>query len=391
MSGPVESGPLLDTVRAFAFPRFPGTDGERKAADLAAARLEAEGLSVTREPFRASLTALRRLRFLIHGVLACLVLTVGLVAPASAEVGAFFGISFLLLGAGVSRWSNVVESAFDRGSAITSENVVGRRAGRGEHPLCFVFLAHLDSKSARLATFWPSLMILVAFTIAIGLTLAAVLSAGRGSGALPAAMCVPLAVVAAAALLASPFNPSGNESPGAMDNASGLAVLLEAARTLPADVALADAELVFLATGAEEIGLAGAMRWIQAHEKELDRKRTVFVNVDSVGVGRGLIGLNAKGHVPGGRSMASVVKVAARASGVRTKILGALPGVGVDTIPIASRGFATVTIVGQVLGSASRRIHSPSDTIEHLNETGLVDAATVVGEIARTIALSAPR
>jgi hypothetical protein len=89
--------------------------------------------------------------------------------------------------------------------------------------------------------------------------------------------------------------------------------------------------------------------------------------------------------------MASVVKVAARASGVRMKFLGALPGVGVDTIPIASRGFATVTIVGQVLGSASRRIHSPSDTIEHLNETGLVDAATVVGEIARTIALSAPR
>ena len=160
---------------------------------------------------------------------------------------------------------------------------------------------------------------------------------------------------------------------------------------LPGEPALNGCELVFLATGAEEIGLAGAMRWIQTHARELDRGRTVFVNVDSVGVGSGLITLNTKGRAPGGRAMTDVVKDAAKAAGVAVRNLSSLPGVGVDTIPIASRGFATVTVLGQVLGSASRRIHSSRDTIEHLTESGLTDASALVAEIAKTVALSAPR
>ncbi len=382
---------LLETVRTLAFPRFTGTDGERRAADLVAARLEDAGLEVEREPFRASRTALRRLRFLIHGVLAALVLVVGFVGPGSPDRAVLFGAAFLLMVGGTTRWSRVLESAFDVGPTITSQNIVGRRPGHGDHPLRIVVLAHLDSKSARFPTFWSSLLIIVAVAIALGLTVLALLTVTRGWEAPAAGVFVPLALIAAGALLVSPFNPVGDESPGAMDNASGLAVLLESARSLPGESALDPCELVFLATGAEEIGLAGAIRWIQAHEKELDRKRTVFVNVDSVGVGRGLITLNVKGHAPGGRPMGVVVKEAAKASGVELRNLGSLPGVGVDTIPIASRGFATVTILGQVLGSASRRIHTSGDTVEHLTETGMTDAALLVAEIARTVALSAPR
>ena len=72
---------------------------------------------------------------------------------------------------------------------------------------------------------------------------------------IPFPVTLPAALLAAVALLAATFNPSGNESPGAMDNASGIAVLLEAARSLPGEATLAGVELVFLATGAEEIGL----------------------------------------------------------------------------------------------------------------------------------------
>ena len=386
-----DSGPLLDSVRSFAFPRFPGGQGERRAADLVAERLTDAGLAVVREPFRASPSAVRRLRLLIHGVLAALVLLLGFVAPQSADAGLFFGVAFLLLVGGATRWTPLLESAFDTGRQIASRNVVARRPGTGESPLRIVVLAHIDSKSARFPTFWPSLLIIVSVAIALGLTLGTLLLLTRGWPPPPATVFVPLGVIAAGALLVSPFNPAGDESPGAMDNASGLAVLVDAACRLPRDPALNGCELVFLATGAEEIGLAGAMRWIQAHERELDRGRTVFVNVDSVGVGSGLITLGAKGRAPGGRAMKDVVKDAAKAAGVVVRNLGSLPGVGVDTIPIASRGFATVTVLGQVLGSASRRIHSSRDTVEHLTESALTDASVLVAEIAKTVALSAPR
>ncbi|MDP6461333.1 MAG: M28 family peptidase, partial [Gemmatimonadota bacterium] len=181
-------------------------------------------------------------------------------------------------------------------------------------------------------------------------------------------------------------NRIGNESPGAMDNATGVSVLLEAARTFPTDPALADAELLFVATGAEEIGLGGALRWIQTHESECPRDRTAVLNLDSVGVGRGVLGLDIHGGLPGGLRMTDAFRKAAVASGVKARRIRVLPGVGVDTMPISSRGYSTVTLLGRVPGGASVRIHTARDTAEHLCEAGLRDAATVLTELARMAA-----
>ena len=101
--------------------------------------------------------------------------------------------------------------------------------------------------------------------------------------------------------------------------------------------------------------------------------------------------MNIKGRAPGGRAMADVAKAAARAAAVRARNLGGIPGVGVDTMPIASRGFATVTVLGQVLGSASRRIHTSQDTVAHVTEAALADAAAFVAEVVRSIVRSAPQ
>jgi Zn-dependent M28 family amino/carboxypeptidase len=163
------------------------------------------------------------------------------------------------------------------------------------------------------------------------------------------------------------------------------------ARVLPADAALADVELVFLATGAEEIGLAGAVHWLRAHAAGLAPERTVFVNLDSVGVGRGLLALGARGVAPGGRCLRRVVRSAAAAAGVPVRQLAILPGVGVDTMPISARGFASVTLLGRVVGRAAGRIHSARDEASHLSESALQDAAALVHEIARDVVLRAPR
>jgi hypothetical protein len=270
---------------------------------------------------------------------------------------------------------------------VASANVVARRrparAAEGS-ALRLVFLAHLDTKSSRFATFWTSAIAIALLVWVVAATIAVAVAALRGA-ALPFAVAV-LGWILAAALLAVTHNPVGDESPGAMDNAAGLAVLLDLAHTLPEDPALEGVDLTFLATGAEELGLCGAMRWIQAHEAELDRARTVFVNIDSVGVGRRLFAFDVRGRAPDGRSMKRVLRKVAEQEGVPIRSIPYLPGVGVDTMPMGARGFATVSVLGEVLGGASRRIHSRRDTVDHVGEEGLQSALRFVRGLTRELA-----
>src|SRR6185312_6299243 len=73
--------------------------------------------------------------------------------------------------------------------------------------------------------------------------------------------------------------------PGANDNASGVAAVLELGRRLeghPPDHL--DVWLVF--PGAKEGLMLGMRQWLRDHVEDVDRRRTFFVNVDSVGAGR---------------------------------------------------------------------------------------------------------
>lgn len=377
---------LLADVERLAFPRFPGTEGERRAADLVAARMAAAGLHVVREPFRASRTALARLRLLLSGTVAAGVVVFAFLARRGVAEAWIVGVAVLAVAASSSRWRRSIERAFDVGPPLVSENVVGRRpVGPSSHAAPHVvFLAHYDSKSSRYPTFYPAAVILATLGWLVAATAIAGLSA-LGLTSFP----TPLAAIGwtlAGALLILAWNPSGNESPGAMDNASGLAVLLALVETMPRDPSLAHAELTFLATGAEELGLVGALRWIERHETELHPRRTVFLNVDSVGVGEGLLAIDVRGIAPDGRPMKRVVREAARKLGVRLRVLRFVPGAGVDTMPIGIRGFATASILGEVIGAPAWRIHSARDTLEPLREAGLEAALRLCAQVARDTA-----
>ena len=344
-----------------------GAPSLQEPSDMSPGTLPAGLAAALREP---QVAPLRRL--------AAFVRADGLAAPSLLALG------LLAAAASAGRWRISIERAYDIGPSFESANVVASRPPRRTPALHLVFLAHLDSKSTRYATFWPAIAMLAALA---WLLMAAVLS---GAAALAGAT-VPVAVSAVGyalvvALLVVSWNPAGNASPGAMDNATGLAVLGELARTLPRDSALASAGLTFVATGAEEAGLVGAFRWIGAHESELDPCRTVFVNVDSVGVGSGLLALDANGETPDGRSLTAVLAAVARSEGVRLRIVPFLPGVGVDTMPIAARGFPTVSLLGEVLGAASRRIHSAADTVDPLCPEGLEACVRVATGLARAVA-----
>jgi acetylornithine deacetylase/succinyl-diaminopimelate desuccinylase-like protein len=381
---------LVGRVRALAFPRFAGTDGERRAADLVAERLSACGLAVSREPIRVGRRAIRVYQRTLFGAGAALVALAGLGAARDPRLGVLGALALAALLARSARWTPRIERLFDAPPWIESQNVVARRPAP-QASVSIVLLAHLDSKSSRLPTFFTVASLLVALGVTAALGAWSLLALVSAAPAPDPRAVLPAAAAASAALLAvALLQRSGDASPGAMDNASGLAVLLECARALPDDPALAAADLTFVATGAEEIGLAGAMRWIQAHAGEHDPARTLFVNVDSVGVGSSLLASDVAGRAPSGEPTRALVARAARRAGSRVRLLPILLGAGVDTMPIRARGFATVTILGEVLGAPSRRMHSAHDTVEHLSEPALQDAAAFAISLAREAASSGP-
>lgn len=75
------------------------------------------------------------------------------------------------------------------------------------------------------------------------------------------------------------------DSPGASDNASGVAALLELARYLKSLEIPEGIGLTFVAFGAEEAGLVGSRRYVEQHADELKRCRLVLVFDDLGGAG----------------------------------------------------------------------------------------------------------
>ena len=78
------------------------------------------------------------------------------------------------------------------------------------------------------------------------------------------------------------FNKTGNKSPGANDNACGVAsglFLIDYLKENP----LSNTNIIIVFTGAEEVGDLGAFNFMKEYSKELDEKNTFFLVIDSPG------------------------------------------------------------------------------------------------------------
>jgi aminopeptidase YwaD len=77
-------------------------------------------------------------------------------------------------------------------------------------------------------------------------------------------------------------------SPGANDNASGTAAIVEAARVMT-KLPRPNATTRFIAFGGEEVGLSGSLAYVLAHRQEVMEPALGEINLDMVGVGENLL------------------------------------------------------------------------------------------------------
>lgn len=164
---------------------------------------------------------------------------------------------------------------------------------------------------------------------------------------------------------------------GAVDNASGVALMLELARRLKTGPAL-DRDIFVLATTAEEVGLLGARAFVAAPPIALDTFIAAF-NFDNVAVARSgsPVGIVGRGRTPFEPIIIERLAKTKRVLGNRDFADSflqrqdgwALLQQGVPTVLISS-AFASREVLGPFL---ARDYHRPSDMVQGIELGGAID------------------
>ncbi|MCY3549386.1 MAG: M20/M25/M40 family metallo-hydrolase [Candidatus Poribacteria bacterium] len=364
-------------ITQLAFPRLVGSAGETKAQDYIVQKFKALGLNVSWEPFSFTKFPAEVLPRLLSALFVPVVLSVpwfGERFPIPVCVACLLSLSVAM---SFTQWHKRLEGVYDVGKKHRTENIIATNSGKPDNNTpAFLFVAHYDSKSQVL----PIAVRAAAYGIAIIglviLTIVMVVKVGRGVW-LPDAIVWSIAGITTFCLLLLQINLTQNHSPGAFDNASGVGVMLEVARAV---VERGERKSVtFLAAGAEEYGMCGALRYVQAHTDEYDRENTYVINLDGLGVGNGVSVVTRYGIPPvrTTRALISLFRTSGESLGIQVSERYLPIGVGLDSIPIASRGFETVTLTAGDVGSAALRIHSKRDRSDLLN----VESLQQVGEL----------
>lgn len=276
----------------------------------------------------------------------------------------------LVIGAAGASLAGLLAIGIAEGTVPVGSNEVEARnlvATRGQPTLWLI--AHSDSKAQRYSLLTR---VIVSGLGGVGGVALFALLVWRLFGPVPWGAVAPAAacvLLASAAFAMTAATPALDESPGAVDNASGVIAALAAAEALGerSDVGV-------LITGAEELGMEGARAWCQGKSH-----RARFVNFDGIdAAGTALIAL----HRGAARSFGATLADALRRDGVPARV-GRVPfGVLVDGVALARAGHEGVTVMRGTWRTLAE-VHTPRDTTERTN----VDAAVAVGRgVARGLA-----
>lgn len=167
-------------------------------------------------------------------------------------------------------------------------------------------------------------------------------------------------------------------APGANDNASGTAMMLEFAKILKAYPI--DKEIRFIACGAEEIGLNGSNYYVgQLSQEELYRSLANF-NMDMIATSHEPCNILYADTTDG---LSNLVTEASEASGMRlgNNILEVGRGSSSDHAPFGQKGIAAACFIwGDERGNLEPWYHQPEDTIEiNISKDRIQQAGEMIG------------
>lgn len=342
-------------------PRAAGSVAEAEARQWCRTVLEGHGFSVTEEPFAYS-AAIGRWMVPLCATLVALALGATSVAWRSARPGASSAIALGVLGLVIGLAARRAATTGVLTFPLARREGVNLVATRGTPSVWLV--AHLDTKSQPMPT-----LVRAGLLVVLGVALVATVAVSIWwPASRPAPWALPLVGTLAGFVLS--FATVGNESPGARDNATGVAAVLAAAGQLAPGQSLG-----VMIPSAEELGLAGMRAWVRG------RSPGTAINVDTVddvGPWRCMV------HGAASRPLAQSVAAAMRATGMgELRVSGVIPGLLTDGVALADAGWRAVTL-SRGNWQTLARIHRPGDSVLGLVGTGADELSPLLAALVNT-------
>jgi Peptidase family M28 len=377
--------------------RGPGTDAERRAANMLAGRLRQMSRRAEIEP--TLVHPQYAIVHLIHAAIAIAGSVLATVEPAAGFALVLFAAASTYLDLN-TRFYLARSLLFRR----ASQNVVSPGSNPAA-PVRLILSAHYDAartgwvfgrrmrrgerSTGRPAPgpfrifFWAGLAPLLPI---LGLRMAGIDATWLG-----ALQSVPTILLIVSAFLLIDIALS-DTVPGAYDNASGVAAVLAAADQLGSDPP-ANLDLWVVLPGSEESMCEGMRAFARAHRKEHDPERTYVVNVDSVSHGdlNYEVSEGAVVSLPLDGELAELCEALAAggeanlaADPLRYSLLD-------DALPARNAGMRAITIRATDNGSPAPWYHTHEDTPERVDDQALGRATDFVVALARLLDRDAGR
>lgn len=361
-STPFDAG---EVIRALAIPRMTGGLNAGEVEAEIRRRFEALGYRIRDLPFKFSMTAGRFALTKMAALYTLGVLVAMLLLASDQPIGALVALasSLVLIGIGIQYMRRNGIAKLPWGHTEATNLWIQRESARPR----YVFMAHRDSKSQVVPLSIRGPAIIVGIIAWIALVVLAVMSMARFVGMAPVLVAGMLAFVCGILLTVS---WADDRSPGALDNASGLATLLGIAeREKAAD------DVAFLITDAEELGLAGA-------RAIAPRMPAVFgvINVDGID-DHGTFHVMERFGWPRRKGLAPHLAAAILGSAAELDIRAQrrdVPfGILLDHMPIVEGGTPALSVMRGTLRSL-HRVHRPADNAQRLSGSGAQDCVDLL-------------
>jgi len=389
------SGKLIEVDNAYriterlAFPRLIGSEGEKKAIETVVDEFKNAGYeSINRHEFMTSFNNLiySRYIFLILGT-GLILLSLSLYINPLLTLGLIALVLFLSFKALQTATSTKIKLCKNMKNNYKTENIwvdLKSKNSRGK----VIFMGHWDSKSQVFPTSTRIMIFLIfIFSSLILYMLYCILSLLKIliNFELPILNNILLDVCIITALIGALnyFNKTGNNSPGAFDNAAAVGSIIELARyykTNPTN----NIDLTFLSPGSEELNLGGVIHFIHNFKDKLNSDSTYFINLDFIG-GSELIRLTSSYGIPrknSSKKLNTLFLESANEKQIKIKDIYSPAGVWSDFMPVVQEGFEACWLGSE---PGLKFVHTKRDDMNLVSKEGIRNILTLCVDVIKKL------
>ncbi|NLW60287.1 MAG: Zn-dependent exopeptidase M28 [Firmicutes bacterium] len=362
-------------------PRGSCTEAERKAAHYIKTELGRSKLNLMEEQFKAVSSF-----SWVFGLIDLLFIVAALIFPSRPKPGFFLAlfafIAFILESSTFPFLSRLLPKK-------SSQNVIAHIPARSKPIRKVIITAHYDSSRSAL-NFSPKLVkgfrrsyLLLVGAMASEVFLYALAVFTSLSPRLLWFLSLPCVLYILVTFLTLLHRElAGEYTPGANDNASGVAVLLEVAKILTR-FPLITTEVTLVATGAEESGTNGALAYLRRHRPSKD---TYVINLDNLGIGH-LTVVTAEGILGAKAASPELLSLAKTVAAEKNLALRFAPYhlLTTDGTVFLMRNYPAVSLMAFDEEGLLPNWHWPTDQVSFVNPENLNAAKELVLGILRKL------